>query len=143
MKKLLIIILLSSCSLNVKSKNKCDYCLEIYFEDMEYKINNNDDFILIIKNDECSICQQYNYVLDEYIYKYKIDIYFLDSNYLNLNNPNIINFIDEVKEKSGAKDNAILPATLFYLDGKLINVEIGVLSEKELHNNLELLFSTK
>lgn len=144
MKKIIYFIcifILISCS--IKSKNNCQNCTEINFIELTKKIENNDTFIIILKDDKCNICQKYNYVLDNYINKYNQIIYFINSALLNLNDENINNLICLIKEKTGINDNAILPSTLFYLDGILVNVEIGILSEKELADNIDLLFSLK
>ena len=136
------IFILVSCSL--KSKNTCEKCTEIDFSELTRKIENNDTFINILKDDNCNICQKYNYILDNYIRKYNQRIYFINAALLYyLSDENINNLICLIKEKTGINDNAILPSTLFYLDGILVNVEIGILSEKELADNIDLLFSLR
>lgn len=142
MKKLflfLVFFMLFSC---VKDyKNDCNLCENIDFENLENKFKNNCTFVAILKDNACNLCQKYNFVLDNYLSEHDIIIYSLDASSLDLSDKSISLFINEVKVKAGVNDNAILPSTLFYLEGILINVEIGVLSEKELANNIDLLFS--
>ena len=137
----MLFFLLFGCRYNYK--NDCELCNKITFDDLNYKINNNDTFVIIIKNNNCSLCKEYNYNIDKYLQNSTVDIFSIESSLLDLSNSKIKNFINEIKEKAGINDNAILPATLFYLDGNLINVEIGVLSYKELSNNIDFLFSLK
>ena len=92
------IFILVSCSL--KSKNSCEKCIEIDFIELTRKIENNDTFIIILKDDNCNICQKYNYILDNYIRKYNQRIYFINAALLNLNDENINNLICLIKEKT-------------------------------------------
>lgn len=141
MKKIFLFIVLFLVSCTPLSKDTCDKCLNITFNDMIMMENNKETFVLILKSDECSVCQKYNYILDNYLVSNEIKIYSIDSKNLDLNNQEMKIFIEAVKEIAGVSDNSILPSTIFFLDGKIINVEIGILSEKELEDNIELLFS--
>lgn len=141
MKKIFLFIVLFLVSCTPLSKDTCDKCLNITFNDMIMMENNKETFVLILKSDECSVCQKYNYILDNYLVSNEIKIYSIDSKNLDLNNQEMKIFIENVKEIAGVSDNSILPSTIFFLDGKIINVEIGILSEKELEDNIELLFS--
>lgn len=135
----LVFLLLFSC---VKQyKNECELCIQIDFIGLENKIKNNCTFVAVLKDNSCNVCKSYNLVLDNYLEKYNNIIYSLDASKLDLSNESVNLFINKIKEKAGVNDNAILPSTLFYLEGNLINVEIGVLSQKELANNIDLLFS--
>ena len=135
----LVFLLLFSC---VKQyKNECELCIQIDFIGLENKIKNNCTFVAVLKDNSCNVCKSYNLVLDNYLEKYNNIIYSLDASKLDLSNESVNLFINKIKEKAGVNDNAILPSTLFYLEGHLINVEIGVLSQKELANNIDLLFS--
>lgn len=135
----LAFLMLFSC---VKDyKNDCNLCENIDFENLENKFKNNCTFVAVLKDNACNLCQRYNFVLDNYLSEHDIIIYSFDASSLDLSDKSISLFISEVKDKAGVSDNAILPSTLFYLEGNLVNVEIGVLSEKELANNIDLLFS--
>lgn len=136
---ILCFFILLSC--NNFSKKTCNLCKNITFFELKNKINLFCTFVAILKNDACSVCQKYNFQLDNYLKNNEITIYSLDTTTLDLNDYDVHNLINEIKDKTGVNDNAILPSTLFYLDGVLVNVEIGVLSEKDLTNNIEFLFS--
>lgn len=141
MKKILFIlglILLSSCNLNTQSD--CYKCININYNDLNILINKKESFIIVIKDNNCSICQKYNYVLDKTIKSKNIRIYSLDSTLLDLKDIKIKKFIESIKLMGGANDNAILPSTLFYYKGELIDCEIGFLNNKELNNKIQLFF---
>ncbi len=144
MKKIyLLICVFFICCCTPATKKNCENCINITFSEIKQKESNYETFILILKSDECSVCQNYNYVLDNYLENNNIKIYTLDSKTIDMNDQKVKYFIENVKQIAGVSDNYILPSTIFFLDGKIINVEIGVLSEKELAKNVELLFSLK
>ena len=77
MKKVLVILVCFTLLLVGCSSKKKTY-IEIDYNGLEEKINNKDDFILVIGSSQCTNCASYKITMTDIVKKYKIDVYYID-----------------------------------------------------------------
>lgn len=89
------------------------YFKEISFEDLSNKINNSDDFVLLISQSFCSYCSNFKPKLMNIANDYKIEIFYIEYDLLDDEQSNIFkNYVDF----SGT------PTTVFFENGS-VNTE--------------------
>lgn len=101
----LIFAIISSAITN-SAKDKT--LISISFSELEKKIENKDNFILVISQKNCSHCAQYKPVLKEVLYEYDLKAYDIDQSKLSK------------QEKAKLKDIASItgtPTTVFISEG--------------------------
>ena len=90
----------------ILSKN---YFKELKYDEVIEKIENKDSFVLLISQTTCTHCISYKPKLEEVANKYKIDIYYIESNLLN----------DEERDKFTSYISfSTTPATVFIKNGE-------------------------
>lgn len=79
MKKILLVLiglfLLTGCG----QKNYT----QLSYTDLETKLNNKDDFVLVVGSSTCSACENYEVTMKDIMTKNDIEIFFLDLNSLS------------------------------------------------------------
>ena len=106
--------------------------IEINYNELKEKIDNNEDFVLCISRTTCSHCLDYKPKLKKVGYKYKIDIYYIDVDLLN---------DDDLKMfKDTVSFDGSTPITVFFKNGEekttATRIE-GDVSEEKLINKLK------
>lgn len=90
----------------ILSKN---YFKELKYDEVIEKVENKDSFVLLISQTTCTHCISYKPKLEEVANKYKIDIYYIESNLLN----------DEERDKFTSYINfSTTPVTVFIKNGE-------------------------
>ena len=84
--------------------------VKVSYNDIVSKVDNNEDFILVVSQSTCSHCATYKPKLIEIAKEYNIDIFYIDYN--DENSDTQVKFLKEFN-LSGAT-----PTTLFIKDGK-------------------------
>ena len=102
---LIIIVVLGVFVIAFKSSDTKDYLKELSYSELIEKINNKDSFIVYVKQDSCSHCQNFTPVLENVLKKYKIEAY-----YIRLNT-----FTEE--EKTYTDDGSIINGTDLIISG--------------------------
>ena len=97
----ILVILMSGCE-------KKQY-IEISYDDMMTKINDEQSFVLVIGSETCSACASYKISMESVMNDTKVDIFYLDINKLSEDN--------YAKVKSKFVINST-PTTIFFVDGK-------------------------
>lgn len=97
----ILVILMSGCE-------KKQY-IEISYDDMMTKINDEQSFVLVIGSETCSACASYKITMESVMNDTKVDIFYLDINKLSEDN--------YAKVKSKFVINST-PTTIFFVDGK-------------------------
>ena len=127
---LLVMIVFCILSLIVISsfdnKNNNGELIKVNYNDVVNKVNNNEDFILVISQSTCSHCATYKPKLIEIAKEYNLDIFYIDYN--DESTDTQIKFLKEFN-LSGAT-----PTTIFIKDGKeasLLNRLEGDLSSSK------------
>ncbi len=82
MKKIIIIFLLFLCFGLTACMGPSTYD-EISFDDLMEKIDNKDDFLLLIGSSTCTACQGFKPTINKIITEYKMDIKYIDVNKLS------------------------------------------------------------
>ncbi len=105
MKKILLsligLFLLTGCGQN-------NYT-QLSYTELETKLNNDEDFVLVIGSSTCSACELYEETMKDIMSKNKIEIFFLDLNALS----------DEESTKAYSKFHVdSTPTTIFIKDGE-------------------------
>lgn len=115
MKKNIIFILAITCLGAVitflvinNNKNKSRlYSLDVY--DVIEKINNNESFILLISQTNCSHCNSFKPKLEKISKEYKVDIYYIDYDLYSNYEKNLF--------KDAVSFDGSTPVTVFFKDG--------------------------
>lgn len=85
------------------------YFKELKYDEVIEKIKNKDSFVLLISQTTCTHCISYKPKLEEVANKYKINIYYIESNLLN----------DEERDKFTSYINfSSTPVTVFIKNGE-------------------------
>lgn len=85
------------------------YFKELKYDEVIEKIKNKDSFVLLISQTTCTHCISYKPKLEEAANKYKINIYYIESNLLN----------DEERDKFTSYINfSSTPVTVFIKNGE-------------------------
>lgn len=85
------------------------YLKELKYDEVIEKIENKDNFVLLISQTTCTHCISYKPKLEEVANKYKINIYYIESNLLN----------DEERDKFTSYINfSSTPVTVFIKNGE-------------------------
>ena len=77
MKKVLIIMMVV-LSLTLTGCKKSKDLIEISYDELREKIENKDSFVLYVGSSECSHCAEYRPILEKVIYKYSLDVYYIN-----------------------------------------------------------------
>ena len=105
---IIIFILIIGFLLINNINNQPKKLTKITYKEIEKKVENKDDFILVISRTTCSHCQSYKPKLQEIVKKYNITIYYID--------------IDEEKKADEFLEKYNLdgatPVTIFIKNGK-------------------------
>lgn len=126
MKKILIIVLSLICITLTGCSSSKDL-MEISYDELSDKIKNEESFVLYVGSSECSHCAEYRPILEKIIYKYKLDVY-----YINLAK------LSDAKRKSVLKkiDAEGTPMTVYIEKGKT-KKEPKVEGERDYDTTLE------
>lgn len=108
-----------------------EYLVEIKYNEVIKKINNKDTFVLLLSQTTCSHCADYKPKLSRVAKKYKVSVYYLETDLLN-----------EKEEKEIKKHFSFsgTPTTVFVIDGdeKTAATRInGDASEEKITNKLK------
>lgn len=77
MRKVLIIMVSFICIILTGCSNGKDL-VEISYDELSDKIEAKDSFVLYVGSSECSHCADYRPTLEKIIYKYKLDVYYIN-----------------------------------------------------------------
>lgn len=77
MKKIIIIVLSLMCITLTGCGNGKDL-VEIDYNELATKIENEESFVLYVGSSECSHCADYKPTLEKIIYKHKLDVYYIN-----------------------------------------------------------------
>ena len=123
---ILILLIITFFILINNNKQNKDGLIELTYDEIIEKMNNKEDFILVITHSTCSHCATYKPKLKEIAKDYNINIY-----YINIDS-------DSIEDKSAFLKEFNLtgatPITIFIKDGKeasLLNRLEGDLSTKK------------
>lgn len=118
---------------NNETTNNDTKVITVSFSELESKINNKDDFVLVISQDGCSHCKNYSPIIDRVSSKYDIEIY-------NLNLTKLIS--EDAKKLNNIANINATPTTIFFKNGEevsTLNRINGEASEKKLVEKLKKL----
>lgn len=107
---ILILNQMNIISLDFNLKNKLTTYTEITFDEYSKMIENNETFILLMGQPNCSHCKDFKPIIEKVIKKYQIEVKYID-----------ISKLDE-KDYSIIKNKTFItgtPYTVFIKDGKL------------------------
>lgn len=106
---LFVIVLAFILVLVFKNINKENYLIDISYNELKEKIDNEETFVLYIGKEGCSACEDFNPKFKSIINKYKIKTYYLD----------LAKYSDE-EEKYVVKNISFsgTPTVLFMINGK-------------------------
>lgn len=111
----LIILIIAASTFFILSNNKeTGNLIELTYKEVKEKIDNKDDFILVISQSTCSHCATYKPKLQEITKDYNLNIYFIN-----------IDLESEENRKTFLKDfnfSGATPTTIFIKDGSEISV---------------------
>lgn len=123
---IIFIIMISILIINNIINNKSGSLIELNYQQLKEKINNKDDFILIVSQTTCSHCASYKPKVKKISEEYKIDVYYID--YDNESDDNKKEFLKDFNLDGST------PITLFINNGKeksmLNRIEGDVSKEK-------------
>ncbi len=109
---IIIFIIIVGILLINNINNKPGELVKITYKEIEQKLNNKEDFILIVSRSNCSHCISYKPKVNQIAKDYKITVYYID--------------YDEEKKKeellNKLKLDGSTPMTLFIKDGKETSV---------------------
>ena len=102
------VILIGGLVTNHILKSRDKYFALISYKDLMNKIDNKEDFVLVISKTDCSHCLEYKPKVSSVANEYKIMIYYID--------------IDKLTQKQSAKIKEVFnysgtPTTIFIIDG--------------------------
>ena len=103
-----LIAIIAILTINTITKNKVGELKEINYKEITKKLDNKEDFILIVSQTTCSHCASYKPKVAQIVEEYGINAYYID--YDKLSNT------EEFLEKLNL--NGATPMTLFYENGK-------------------------
>lgn len=106
---LCIIIILFVLALIFKNIKKKDYLIDIKYNELREKIDNEETFILYIGKEGCSACEGFNPKFISILNEYKLEAYYLDlATYSDSQKEYIVNNISFTGT----------PTVVFMIDGK-------------------------
>ena len=85
-----------------------EYLVEIKYNEVMKKINNGDTFVLLLSQTTCSHCAEYKPKISRVAKKYKVTVYYLETNLLKKK---------EEKEIKKHFNYSGTPTTVFVIDG--------------------------
>ena len=127
------ILIILFISLLIFGKNEDNSVVLLNMTKLQEKIKNKDTFVLVITQDGCSHCKNYEPIMDTVSQKYNISLYNLNLTTLSSN--------EYAELKKIANINST-PTTLFFVDGEeesTLNRLIGETSETKLVEKLKKL----
>jgi len=131
---ILFIILTGFLFINKEDKPKEGNLEEITYNEVQKKVENQEDFVIVLSQTTCSHCADYKPILTTVAKKHNITIYYLDYNTYEENTANeIIKFFNF---------DGGTPTTFFFKDGKetsVMNRLSGAVSESKVIANLKKL----
>lgn len=77
MKKIFIVVIALLCITLTGCKKSKDL-IEISYDELATKIENKDSFILYVGSSECSHCAEFRPTLESIIYKYNLEVYYIN-----------------------------------------------------------------
>ena len=116
-----------------KNNNQKSNVVSIKFSELKEKIENKDDFVLVITQEGCSHCKNYAPTIKKVSNKYDIKIYDLDLTKLS---------DEEKKELVTIANVSGTPTTIFFKDGEeksTLDRLSGAVSESKLVSKLKKL----
>lgn len=125
----LALVILFITAHNQKSSNK--YLIELSKIELKEKIDNKEDFILVISRESCSHCAEYLPVLENVLTDYKVKGYYIDTDSYSEDDKKYVN---ELAKISGT------PTTIFIENGEektVINRIVGTATRNEIVEALE------
>ena len=108
-----------------------NYLIEIKYSDVIKKIENKDSFVLLLSQTTCSHCMDYKPKLAKVAKKYKLEVYYLETDLLDEKTHDELNSYFSF---SGT------PTTIFVIDGEektVANRISGDVSEQKIINKLK------
>ena len=125
----LIIFLIINSAKNTKGD-----LIEITYDEIQEKIDNKEDFIIILSQTTCSHCAEYKPTAKQVAKKNNIVIYYMDYD----------KYKKEIQKKilSDFKFDGGTPTTFFYKEGKetsVMNRLVGTVSESKIVTSLKKL----
>lgn len=133
MKKLMTLILVVTflivgCTNNSNEKQKVNYLTEKYItlDELDQKIEKEDDFIFAVVSKTCAHCIKFKNDLKDY--KYQDTVYFLEAS--NISNDDLNRLLKKYPKITGT------PTMFFYKKGKIIDESYGY-DKDELSKKIE------
>jgi len=106
---LILIFTLIVTSTLKRKESKKDYITYITVNELQEKIRNKDDFVLVFTQEGCTHCASYHEVINSVVKEYNVKIY--DINLTDVKDEDIAD-LNKIASISGT------PTTLFYIDGQ-------------------------
>ena len=104
-------------------KNKMSGYVEISYQDYLHKIDNGESFPLVIGSSTCSACNMFKPVMESFISKYQIEVFYIDISKLTEDDYNLL--------KSDVNFSST-PTTIFIQDGKQTSVYYRIVGSETL-----------
>lgn len=137
MKNNLFVILMSVLIIALVSvivifrKNDTKFLQEISVSELKTKLNNNESFVLYVKQENCSHCLEFTPVMEKVTAQYQYAIYMI----------NLTNLGDDKDEFNNLVTITGTPTTIFYKNGKELSESTRIVGSKSKSSVIEKLKS--
>lgn len=108
-----LIIILVKNNQNNNNNQKEGYLVEVTFEEIKEKINDKEDFVIVLSQTTCSHCAEYKPILKQVAKSKNIIIYYIDFDKYEDQADEIIEFFNF---------DGGTPTTFFFKEGKEISI---------------------